>query len=146
MFSEDAVIAFNQLVYATSHEIHRMKGFLRFSKSESGIFYAKFEPDHDITEFILPHFATRMNDMNFIIHDLKRHKMGLYDGAQQVIVSTDKQVILALSKDELTFRKLWQDYFQNVNIPERKRERLQTQFLPKRYRKHLTEFDQFGNF
>ncbi len=144
MFSEPAVIEFNQLVYATSHEVHRMKGFLRFSKSTSGIYYAKFEPDHDVMEFILPHFAARLNDSTFVIHDLKRHKMGLYDGEKQLVVKTDKQVILTLSEDELAVRKLWQEYFINVNIPERKRERQQMQFLPKRYRKHMTEFDQFN--
>ena len=43
------------------------------------------------------------------------------------------------SLQEKQFRQLWKEYFDHIAIMERKNTRCQNNFIPDRYRKHLTE-------
>jgi probable DNA metabolism protein len=48
---------------------------------------------------------------------------------------------LNLSGEEAEFQILWKEYFNNITITERKNPRLQKQYMPVRYWKHLIEKD-----
>ncbi|HEY8424079.1 MAG TPA: TIGR03915 family putative DNA repair protein [Clostridia bacterium] len=133
------VVAFNNLVYAVSHEIHRMHGFVRFRQTEYGVFYAPISPDHDILDAIAEHFIQRYKGTPFCIHDVSREKMLVYDGVICRIAPASK-VQIALSEEEQAFQSAWRDYYDSVNIKKRKNLKLQRQFLPKRYRKFMPEF------
>lgn len=45
-----------------------------------------------------------------------------------------------LSDKENQMQALWHKYIDSVNIPERPHKKLQDGFLPRRYRKHMSEF------
>ena len=62
-FSEREVMDYYDLIKRISLEVHRMKGFLRFSESAEGIFYAHFEPDNDIVDLLVPHFERRFKNI-----------------------------------------------------------------------------------
>ena len=139
MLSESAVIAAYECIQRVNIEIHRMKGFVRFTESASGALYAPISTDHEIFDLILPHFRARMPRFPFVIHDVKRKKAAVYDGQHTFIAPLDNAEIL-LSENELQWQSRWKKYFQSVNIPERERLKQQRGYLPVRYRKLMPEF------
>ena len=46
---------------------------------------------------------------------------------------------LALAEDEATYRACWQTYTRHIALENRRNPRLQRQFMPRRYWRHLTE-------
>lgn len=139
-FANESVLAFFDLIKQITYEIHRFKGFIRFEESVDGYYYAHFSPDNDITWLLMPHFTSRFSNQAFIIHDVKRNVLGMYDGYNSTQVNAeDRQVTIYLSDDEINFKKLWQTYYKSVNIKERKNHRLMKNFLPVRYWEHLPE-------
>ncbi len=139
MLAETDVIVFDELRQKVSNEIHRIYGFLRFIETESGVFYSPIEPDNDITDLIAPHFIKRFN-MPFIIHDVKRNKLCLFDGKKAVFIKHDKPLSIYLSEKEEEIERLWKRYFKSVNIKSRPHIKQQANYLPRRYRKYMPEF------
>lgn len=130
-----------------THEVHRFLGLLRFA--DSGRFlYASISPDHHILPLIADHFADRMAGERFIIHDQKRKLAVVYDGSNPVasgerewyLTDFPHDVKPSLTKEEHYLQTLWQHYFQEISIASRRNPRLQSQFVPQRYRRHLVEF------
>lgn len=128
-----------KLEHKVSHEADRMKGFLRFSVMEGGVQYATMEPDNDILPLIMPHFADRLKAIPFVIHDLSRKTVGVCAHGRWFITSAEGITPPKLSSDENQYRKLWQSFYNAISIKERKNTRLQTQLMPKKYRKQMTE-------
>ena len=120
------------------NEVHLMKGLLRFMETENGVMYAPYAPDNDITEYLLPHFVERFPSLSFIIHDTKRNLAGLYNQKDTLTVPLDKSDIF-LSKTEEAFCSLWREYYNAVNIPQRKRLRQMRGYMPVRYWSFLPE-------
>lgn len=142
MLNNENVIKYNDLLKKVTYERHRMIGFLRFEETEAGILYAKYSPDHDITNLLLGHFANRLSTENFIIHDTKRNTLGVYNKeTNQFFTYTDNTPLspITLSQSESFFQKLWQNYHVNASIASRENRRLQRQFMPARYHKNMSE-------
>lgn len=137
--SEKAVTDFLFTVKKVLFERHRFTGFIRFKETESGILYAPFSPDNDITALLMPHFIKRLSFRPFVIHDVKRNAVGISDGKSFKIVNTDAQATINLSKNEKTWENLFKSYYKSINIKERKNLKQQDNFLPRRYRKNMPE-------
>ena len=120
------------------YEAHRLKGFLRFSETVGGAMYAPCSPDHDVLELLLPHFVDRLRGIPFAIHDVRRGKAALYNGAESRLVSVGNADILPSEREE-SIAELWKKYYRTVNIPDRKNERQRKGYMPKRYWQFLTE-------
>jgi len=118
-----------------------MTGFVRFIELEEGTLYAKVETKFNIVYFLGKHFLKRLNNQNFIIHDIKRElafiKSDSFTGMQSV-ASFD---IPQYSKDEEKFQKLWKTFFDSVAIESRRNEKLQSQWVPLIYRVYMNEFN-----
>ena len=121
------------------YEADRMKGFLRFAVMEGGVEYAPMEPENDILALLSPHFADRLKNIPFVIHDLLRQKAGVCARGTWFITDASDLAPPQLSAEEETYRRLWKSFYSAISIRERKNERLQTQMMPKKYRKHMTE-------
>lgn len=139
-YSDYDMLSFFDLKAAIGKEIHRMKGFLRFKECDSGVLYAHFTPDNNICDLIAPHFAARFPSQRFVIHDVKRNIVSLFDGKEIKTVPLLGGVTVFLSEDEKDISSLWKTYISSVTIRERKNIRAQDNFLPRRYRKNMTEF------
>ncbi len=137
-FSDVDVFNFDRLVSKVLLEVHRFKGFIRFSKTQNGVYYAKYFPDNDINSLILPHFIARYKNMPFIIHDLNHDVVSAYFNGKS---KTVYKKINPLSVDD-EFQSLFKTYHDTVFIKERKNERLMRNFLPKRYHAYLPEKDE----
>lgn len=131
------VIAFNDILHRVTNEAHKLKGFLRFMECSGGILYAPYSPDNDITDLLMPHFATRLK-VPFIIHDIKRKIAGIYNGTEWVTTYSDSAEI-CLSENEKAFENLWKRYYKSINIEERPHIKQMKGYMPVRYWKFLPE-------
>ncbi|MBO5926215.1 MAG: TIGR03915 family putative DNA repair protein [Clostridia bacterium] len=137
-FTNKNVYAFNEIVKKVKLEIHHLKGFIRFSKTKEGIYYARFKPDNNVCENIFFHFIKRYFSMPFILHDEKYNVICAYNGKNVKIVN--KKTPPLKIKDDVS--KLFKIYCDTVNIKERKNLKLMKNYLPKRYQVNMPEKDE----
>lgn len=141
--NNDIIILIDKYSRKVTKEAHNFTGFVRFKEFAPLSFYSSIEPDHNILPLLIGHFVNRFSDQNFIIHDLKRETAIVYNKESAVICDLPKEkgkVFLSTAKND-EFENLWKTFFKATDIEERKNLRLQAQFMPKRYWKHLTEFE-----
>ena len=131
------VQAIHDLSRRVGKEVHLFLGILRFKKLKNGVFYACYEPDNNITQLITEHFASRLSDQAWIIHDRKRNIFALYNG-EEVIFTSELPDLDHLACEE-EYEELWKRYFATIAIEIRKNPKLQRSFMPYRYWKHLVE-------
>lgn len=135
------VLEVQNICKKVSSEAHIMLGFVRFTNLHNDIYYSQIEPDYNILSLVSPHFASRLSNQRWIIHDLKRNLASLYDGNEWTITDFDKNKFVKFNlkdKEEL-YEKLWKDYFKATTIENRLNPKAQRRSMPTRYHKHLTE-------
>lgn len=137
--SDDRVFRIHKLCSKVTKETHLLLGLLRFKQLDENLFYAQIEPDYNILELITPHFAQRMADQNFIIHDLKRELASVYNQKQWIITDLKEFLLPSWSEKEIGIQNLWKDYFKTIAIKNRYNPKLQRKIMPVRYWKHLIE-------
>lgn len=140
MYGNDAVMRFNDLLRQVRGERHRLEGFVRFQELDGGALYGHFTSDHDILEILTEELLPGYNTERFILHDVGRKKLIYYDGAACHKLLAPDGVDITLSEDESAFQRLWKQYFKSVSIDSRVNPRLQSHFLPKKYRHFMHEF------
>ena len=140
--ADQRVKALHDLYAKVAIEKHRMHGLVRFQLLENGIYYARIEPDHDIAELLAPHFSKRLADQHWIIHDLAREKAVLYNQREWISTILTEKDLPPLKEEEHVVQEIWKKYFRHIAIAERKNQKVQRNFMPKRYWKHLTEIDE----
>jgi probable DNA metabolism protein len=142
-------------------EAHRLCGLVRFAAVRTedrtnhnsvsapnapavrapDILYARVEPDHEVLEFLAPHFTDRFKQDPFIIHDTKRRR-ALFALKKQWYIADfteDDAALLTRTETEAVFRGLWQRYFDAIAIKERTNPRCQRNLMPQRYWTNLPE-------
>lgn len=148
--SHPAVHPLHKLDRQVIGETHRLLGLLRF-KDTGKFLYAAMSPDHHILTLIADHFADRLAGERWIIHDQKRKLAIIYDGQnpdnsrsaiQHKWYLTDFSYHLDdnMTPEEQQWQELWKLYFNRISIEFRYNPRLQSHFVPQRYRRHLLEF------
>lgn len=129
----------NKVSRKVGKEAHLLLGLLRFRKIQGGVFYAPFEPDYNIITLLAPHFARRLPDQDWIIHDRKRMLAAIYNREEWVLTELDSLPEPKITEEEKYYQALWQSFYKNVAIESRKNPRLQAQFMPRRYWDYLIE-------
>lgn len=145
-FSDPDILAASQLARKVTCDAHLLLGFVRFQQTAEGIYFAAIEPRHNVLPLLLPHFADRFADQDWIIYDCKRHYGTAYDKGAFRDVTLDEQVLSngklpveALAEGEAMFQELWKGYFAATAISERYNPRLQSRCMPRRFWPHMTE-------
>ncbi len=141
-YANPFVLNVQKLKKQIHREVHRMHAFVRFEKTSDDLYYATIEPDFNVLPLIGEHFEKRYADQRWIIFDVKR-KYALYYNLTETTEVYGEE-LEQLFKDanetpETSYQRLWKNYFDAVNIKERKNVKLHLQHLPKRYWKFLTE-------
>jgi probable DNA metabolism protein len=146
--SLEEVLRFTQLERKVLREVHRIYMFLRFEQAADGTWFAPVSPKYDILPMTLNHFKSRFADQAWLIYDTERKYGYFYDKKTVEEVSVDNPSFdtdtgslpkNAQSPDEQQWQELWRIFFKNIAIKERTNPRLQRQFMPRRFWKHLTE-------
>ncbi|MBJ9985269.1 TIGR03915 family putative DNA repair protein [Acinetobacter sp. S40] len=146
------VLAVSQWTKQVGREKHRMEAFVRFKKTQEGLFISLVRPDFNVLPLIERHFKARYQDQKWLIYDEKRHYGIFYDLNQTHQIELDASYIdrninngfsqefcLALDENEALYDQLWKDYFKSVNIDARNNIKLHIQYVPKRYWRYMNE-------
>ncbi len=137
--SNDTVFKVMDINRRVGYEVHRLMGFVRFRQVGDGIFYSSISPDYNIVELLAPHFAQRLSDQKWIIHDVRREIAALYNMKEWIVSEFSADEIPDVTDEEKLYSKLWKRFFTTLEIPSRTNHKLQRQLLPRRYWEHLTE-------
>lgn len=147
-YGHEAVLSLAQMSQKVHREKHRMEAFIRFKKSNNGMFFALVNPDYNVLPLIIRHFKNRYADQPWLIYDEKR-KYGIHYDLQavhEVQIDFKQEQALTVSDSEITldeqealYTTLWKDYFKSTNIEARRNMKLHIQHVPKRYWRYLTE-------
>lgn len=123
------------------HEAHKYKGFVRFKELKNNILYAEIEPTNDILYIISKHFELRLKKEYWIIKDIKRNKLSVYDKHNFFIINGDNFKLFnnTLSEKELNIETLWKEFYKTIGIETRRNDRCRMNFMPKKYWKYIIE-------
>jgi len=139
LHSHDVVYPVKRLSKKVMSERHRFLGILRFSDIGNCL-YAELEPENDILMILSDHFVDRYMNERFIIHDIKREKAIISNLGEWLITDFKLKEKVIFGEKELFFQGLWKRYFESIGIESRSNAKLQQQFVPLKYRKHVVEF------
>ena len=121
-------------------EFDRLRGLLRFTPDEDGVYAACCEPDHFILPAFGPHFRERFGQTPWAIIDAKRRICLCGEqGQAPVLFDVGKSAEIAGRQPGGEWEDLWRHYHKTINNESRNNPDLQKQFMPKRYWKYLTE-------
>lgn len=123
-------------------ERHRFKGLLRFRKLQDGSFYAPYSPDYNITGLLAPHFTDRLATEKGVIHDRERNIAAFFsEGDWELLESSEISRFQKenFAESEQDYQQLWQNFFSNISLEERRNPELQKSFMPKKYWEFLIE-------
>ena len=144
MIGDTDVKAVKDWAFAVAREKHRYMGILRFEEPAKGLLRADFKPRYDIAPLLAPHFSVRIRDDYWLIVDLARdyaicHIPG---EAKCLLIKGKEEIDRVCPPNDLNgeYELLWKNYFQAMEIRERKNPRCQANFIPFRDRDFLPEF------
>ena len=124
----------------TLNEAHFFKEFIRFKNTKSNILYSRIEPENNILTFVADHFASRLIDEKWIIHDACRNLAIIYDASEWVLYEVPQDAVFETDSGEEDYQELWIAFFNAIAIEERISKKRQRNMLPIRYRKNIVEF------
>ncbi len=137
--TDDRVLNIHNINRKVNRETHFMKGLLRFRKIKGNAFYAPFEPQFNIVGLLASHFADRLANQNWIIHDVKRDIGALYNQEEWIITDINLKGDITFTEDEEFYQNLWKEYFKHIAIKGRINPKLQKNNMPMKYWKYLVE-------
>lgn len=138
--SEEPIWKVRQMARKTSNERHKLLGLVRFRELSGGLLYAPIAPTCCVVPLMASHFAARLSQEAWVIHDVRRGFAVLYDTKELSLVEVcGRKYDLELSRDEKALESLWQRYYETIAIPDRRNEDLRRSFMPKKYWPYLIE-------
>jgi len=141
MLTNDIVRAVVNTARTVSRESHFYKDFLRFS-DYNGALVAIIEPKNFVLPMIVSHYCDRFPGEQFLIYD-ETHKHALvYQNGESAIIRLDDLELPKACEKEEKFRALWKQFYNTIAIESRINPKLRMGNMPKRYWKHLTEFQE----
>lgn len=133
------VLVVQNMYKKVSKEIHLMLGLVRFKELKNDVLYAAIEPDHNIVFALADHFAERISNERWIIHDIRRNIAVVYNKEEWLLTELKLKGDIELHQEEESYQKLWKQYFKSISIENKVNPRLQKGYMPVRYWKHLIE-------
>lgn len=120
-----------------SRENHKFKGFTRF-KDYGTFLYADINPTNNILPLLMNHFNKRLQNEYFIIKDVNRNLLGIYDKNKYYLVDGNNYKV-NISKENDNITDLWKVFFSSIAIKERTNLRNQMNLMPKKYWQYIIE-------
>ncbi len=126
-----------------------LRGFSRFEELGNGLLYSEIEPKNNIMTFLMTHFADRLPEENFILHDVGRKLYGLHHAESVVNGKQGWYLIqgeegglenMEISSEEIKYQMLFKRFCQTITIDSRRNPKLQQNMLPLHFREFMTEF------
>ncbi len=137
--TNDRVLLVQNIRQKVSKEIHFMLGLVRFRELKNNILYASIEPENNVVGLIADHFANRISNERWVIHDVSRNIAVVYNKQEWIITELELNKSIQLHEDEEIYQSLWKEYFNNIAIKDKINPKLQKRNMPTKYWKHLIE-------
>ncbi len=135
-----------ELARRANNEILHMEGFLRFQELKNGALFSRIGPRSNIVAMLVPHFADRLPNENFMIYDEKREIFAIHKKQKQWVLVTgeiiDEEAMRNYSDREDYFQALFTSFCRSIAIEARENLSLQQQMLPLRFQKYMVEFEE----
>lgn len=138
-WANDQVRKIKKTSRKVGRERHKYLGLLRFRELEQEVLYAPFEPTYNLLPIISSHFASRIKNSRWVIHDKKRELAVVYDKNEWVMIEGEELPKINYTNREHYYQNLWKDFFENISIENRRNLKRQANFMPKKYWKYLIE-------
>ena len=111
---------------------------------ENGILFSEINPKNQVLPFMMPHFADRFPNENFVIRDRRRNLYGIHQAGKEWFLAEIEngpgKTQLRQSAEERRIQELFRYFCHKIMIEERENRKLQRQMLPLRFRHDMTEF------
>lgn len=120
-----------------SRENHKFKGFTRF-KDYGTFLYADINPTNNVLPLLMNHFSKRLQNEYFIIKDVNKNLLGIYDKNKYYLVDGNNYKV-NISKENDNITDLWKIFFSSIAIKERTNLRNQMNLMPKKYWQYIIE-------
>lgn len=137
--ANDDVLLVNNIRKKVAKEVHFMLGLIRFRELKNNILYAPIEPENNVVALLGDHFAERISNERWVIHDIKRELAIIYDKEKWIVTELNLSEHMNLHEDEEIYQSLWREYFSSIAIKDKINPRLQKRNMPTKYWKHLIE-------
>ena len=138
MLANPSVLDVLKMAKKTSSERHKFLGLLRFKQLKNTLI-SFIEPTCNILPLLGNHFAKRYSNENFMIYDLKREYMLLYDKTKISFFLIAKTHIQEFIDYPDEFENFWRTYHKTMGIELRKNDKCQKNHMPVKYWKNLPE-------
>lgn len=102
--SEEPVWKVRQMARRTGNERHKLLGLLRFRELSGGLLYAPVAPTCCVVPLMAPHFAARLSQDAWVIHDVKRGFAVVYDKKSYL---SSKSACVTMTWTFQTTKKRW---------------------------------------
>lgn len=144
-YSDSYVNKVFELCRYSNNEILHMKEFLRFKELEKKILFATIGPRNNILTFLVPHFADRLPNENFIIYDDTRELCVVHPAGKDWFLMDGgyirQEAATRYSQTEEEYQELFTFFCKCIEIKERRNIALQTQMCPLHFQKYMSEFN-----
>lgn len=143
--ADDQVRRVFELARNVSREYQHLMGFLRFEELQNGILYARIGPKNNLLLFLMPHFADRFPEENFMIYDEGRNVSGIHGAGKEWYLLKGEEIFsrvkgIESADREMEYQELFRHFCNKIAIKERENLRLQKNLLPLRFREYMVEF------
>jgi len=139
MLADDTVKAITDIARSVSRESMYYKEFLRFS-DYNGALVSIIEPKNFVLPMIVHHYCDRFPSEQFLIYDETNKYALVYQNGKCSIIPLDHLEVPKACEKEEKYRALWKQFYNTIAIEGRINPKLRMNNMPKRYWKHLTEF------
>ena len=116
---------------------------MRFRELSGEILYGGIAPKNRILTCIAPHFANRLPQENWLIHDKTHHMYAVHEAGKEWVLVENERIqeerLGHISENEQMYASLWTAFCRTISIESRENPRSQMQHLPLRYRPEMTE-------
>jgi len=140
MLANDAVRAITNIARYVSRESNYYLEFLRFSEY-NGALVAIIEPKNFVLPMIVNHYSDRFPSEQFMIYDEKHKHAIVHLNGESAIIPLEHLELPEVCPKEEKYRALWKTFYETIAIEGRINLKLRMNNMPKRYWKHLTEFN-----
>ena len=120
-------------------EAHLLKGFTRFS-AQDGLLIGEIEPKNRVLPLLRPHFCTRYSEEHFLIYDHTHRELLIHQPGRWAILPAEDFAPAPPGQEEVTYRRLWRQFYDTIAIRERENPRCRMTNMPKRFWGTMTEF------
>lgn len=134
-----SVRRFSEIAKSVCNERHLWQQFMRFSKTQGGVYVAICNPKASVVPLLMGWFSARFNTQPFIVFDEIHHIAGVSRDGRWCLVETDDFTPPPASSDDALYESAWKAFYDSVAIDARYNPELRASFMPKRLWKNIVE-------